>query len=59
MKSQNPDWKKWANHFLPFSVEVTKPRICISGEALRFTAPRKKLSCILDNIQAILKFLLT
>ena len=55
LKSQLVQWKNHVFHICPISIEPNKPRFCFSGEAMRYTAPRKKLSCILDSIQSILK----
>lgn len=54
-KNQLVHWKSFLHHICPISIERFKPRFCISGEAQRYTSPRKKLSCILDSIQTILK----
>ena len=54
MKNEIPVWRSKVYHINPLSVETSKPRICVNGETQRYTAPRKKLSCILDNIQSIL-----
>ena len=54
-KSKLANWKDYVHHICPISIEPCKPRFCISGEAQRYTSPRKKLSCILDSIQSILK----
>ena len=53
-KSNLGSWKERIFHINPLSVEPKKPRICVNGEAQRYTAPRKKLSCILDTVQSIL-----
>ena len=57
MKSELVNWKSFMFHNCPGSLEHTKPRYCLNGELMRFTSPRKKLSCILDTIADILKMI--
>ena len=57
LKNELVNWKSYMFHNNPSSLEVNKPRYCLNGEVQRYTAPKKKISCILDGIADILKMM--